>query len=238
MFLRAAGVASGDLHVAFAAPDVSELATPPQAYGSSIPLDKALSDEVLLCWQMNSEPLPALHGGPVRAVVPGYIGARSVKWVTAITVQNAPSDNYFQSTAYHIMPADVDPDSAEPHTGFSLSSVALNCDVLVPDDGATVAAGALTISGYALAGDNRLVTRVDVSLDGGLSWQQAELGRDLGPWAWRKWTLWVEAAPGPLTITARAWDSTGASQPECADVLWNPKGYANNSWARVRVDVR
>jgi sulfite oxidase len=237
--LAAAGVRPVDgLHVVFNAPDISELATPPQCYGSSIPLAKAISGEVLLSWQMNSEPLPRLHGAPVRVVVPGYIGARSVKWVTGITVQQAPSDNYFQSTAYHIMAADVDPDTAEPHTGFPLSSVALNCDILVPDDSATVPAGALTVSGYAFAGDDRQVTRVDVSLDEGRNWRQAKLTPHLGPWAWQPWTLTVDAAPGPLTITARAWDSTGALQPESPAALWNPKGYANNSWAVVRVEVR
>jgi sulfite oxidase len=136
------------------------------------------------------------------------------------------------------MAADVDPDTAEPHTGFPLSSVALNCDILVPDDSATVAAGALTVSGYAFAGDDRQVTRVDVALDEGRNWRQAKLTPHLGPWAWQPWTLTVDAAPGPLTITARAWDSTGALQPESPAALWNPKGYANNSWAVVRVEVR
>ena len=237
--LAAADAQRGDeLHVTFAAPDVSALAKPPQQYGSSIPLSKALSDEVLLSWRMNGQPLPRLHGGPVRIVAPGYIGARSVKWVTAITVQDAPSDNYFQSTAYHIMPADVDPDTAGPHTGFPLSSVALNCAILLPDDGAAVPAGALNISGYAFAGDDRRITRVDVSLDDGRTWRQAHLCRQVSAWAWRRWAFRVDVSRGPLTITARAWDSTGAVQPETAAALWNPKGYANNSWARVRIDVR
>ncbi|WP_156688124.1 sulfite oxidase [Mycobacterium sp. Marseille-P9652] len=237
--LTAAGVRPRDgLHVAFCAPDRSKLATPPQPYGGSIPLDKALSDEVLLSWQMNSRPLARPHGAPVRVVVPGYIGARSVKWVTDIRVQDSPSDNYFQSTAYHILPADVDPDTAEPHTGFPLTSVALNCEILEPDDGRSVAAGPLTISGYAFAGDDRRITRVDVSLDRGENWRQAILGRDLGPWAWQFWSLTAEVEPGPLTITARAWDSTGASQPESAASLWNPNGYANNSWASVTVAAR
>ena len=95
-------------------------------------------------------------------------------------------------------------------------------------------------SGHAIASRDAKgrVTRLDVSLDEGRSWRQAELGRELSPWAWRRWALTVDAARGPLTITARAWDSTGATQPESAAALWNPKGYANNSWARVQVDVR
>ena len=236
--LRAAGVEPGDgLHVAFSAPDESELASPTQPYGSSVPLSKALSEEVLLAWEMNGAPLPRVHGGPVRVVVPGYIGARSVKWVDGITVQDRPSDNYFQATAYRILPPDADPDAAGPGDGISLSSVALNCAILVPDDGASLAAGALTVRGYALAGDDRGVARVDVSLDGGESWRQADLDPELGPWAWRFWSLSADIRPGPLWILARAWDTTGALQPESAAALWNPKGYANNSWARVEARV-
>ncbi|HEY7052280.1 MAG TPA: sulfite oxidase [Mycobacterium sp.] len=235
--LRSAGVpVSG--HVAFSAPDVSELATPEQTYGSSIPLAKAMADEVLLVWEMNGQPLPRIHGGPVRVVVPGYIGARSVKWLTGVTVQAEPSDNYFQAVAYRILPADFDPDSAGPGDGISLSSVALNCDILTPDEGTDVPAGALTVSGYAFAGDDRGVARVDVSVDDGRTWQQAELGPELSRWAWRRWQTTVEARPGPLRLTARAWDTTGATQPESAASLWNPKGYANNSWAHVQVTVR
>lgn len=236
--LRAAGVESrDDLHVAFGAPDESELASPTQPYGGSIPLPKALSDEVLLAWEMNGEPLPRVHGGPVRVVVPGFIGARSVKWVDSITVQDRPSDNYFQATAYRILPPDADPDAAGPGDGISLSSVALNCDVLDPDDGASVPAGPLTIRGYALAGDARGVARVDVSVDGGHAWRQADLSDDVSPWAWRFWSVTAELRPGPVRIMARAWDTTGALQPESPAALWNPKGYANNSWAQVDVLV-
>ena len=181
--------------------------------------------------------LPEPHGGPVRVVVPGFIGARSVKWITTITVQIAPSDNYFQSTAYRLLPADADPETAAPGAGLSLSSIALNSDILVPDDGAVIPAGPLTIRGYALAGDDLGVARVDVSLDDGVTWRQACLQPQRGPWAWRLWSLGVEVPRGELRITARAWDSTGALQPESAAALWNPKGYVNNSWARVTLNV-
>jgi DMSO/TMAO reductase YedYZ molybdopterin-dependent catalytic subunit len=103
----------------------------------------------------------------VRVVVPGYIGARSVKWVNAITVQETPSRNYFQVIAYRILAADSDLDTVSPDDGLSLSAVALSCDILVPDDGAVVPAGALNTLEYAFAGNGVGIARVEVSLDEG-----------------------------------------------------------------------
>jgi sulfite oxidase len=232
--LEAAGVDHGEgLHVEFAAPDVANEARPVQAYGSSIPLRKAMSGEVLLAWQMNGEPLPRIHGGPVRAVVPGYIGARSVKWLSAITVQPFPSHNYFQALDYRILPPDVDPDTAAPGVGISLSSLPLNCDILTPSDGDRIQDGSLTIRGYAMAGDGRDIARVDVSVDDGRSWRQAALEPATSRWAWRFWSITVDVVAGPVTVTARAWDDTGATQPESPASLWNPRGYGNNAWAQI-----
>jgi sulfite oxidase len=236
--LAAAGVHQEDgLHVAFEAPDVAQEARPAQSYGGSIPLSKAMSQEVLLAWQMNSEPLPRAHGGPVRVVVPGYIGARSVKWVTAITVQPGPSENYFQSLDYRILPSDADPDTIAAGEGISLSSLALNCDILDPTDDDRVARGRLIVRGYGIAGDGRSVERVDVSLDDGRTWQLADLHPAPSKWSWRPWSLTVDVTPGPLRITARAWDDAGALQPESAASLWNPRGYGNHAWARVALSV-
>jgi sulfite oxidase len=232
--LKAAGVRhESGLHVAFGAPDVALEARPAQPYGSSIPLSKAASAEVLLAWQMNGHPLPRVHGGPVRVVVPGYIGARSVKWVDRVTVQEVPSPNYFQAVDYRILPPETDAETLVPGEGISLSSLPLNCDILEPADGEHVAAGQLIVRGYALAGDGREVARVDVSVDEGISWRQADMQSSPNPWTWRFWSLTVDVPPGPLTVTARAWDETGTTQPESSASLWNPRGYANNAWSRI-----
>jgi len=236
--LSAAGVSHHDgLHVEFLAPDVAEEARPVQSYGSSIPLDKAMSAEVLLAWQMNGQPLPRAHGGPVRVVVPGYVGARSVKWVTTVIVRNSPSHNYFQALDYRILPPEADPETVAEGEGISLSTLPLNCDILTPTDYDHIPAGALTIRGWAMAGDGQGIGRVDVSLDGGQTWRQAELHPPRSKWAWSRWSLTVDVASGPLSITARAWDDTGMTQPESPASLWNPRGYGNNAYARVQLNV-
>jgi sulfite oxidase len=236
--LRAAGPRPEATHVTFSAPDISQIPDPPQPYGGSITLAKALAGEVLLAWAMNGQPLPPVHGGPVRVVVPGYIGARSVKWVELITLQDHPSDNYFQATAYRLRPAAAPPAPAGPGGGLSLGAVALNSAILRPGDGTVLAAGPAEIAGYAVAGDNRGIARVDVSADGGQTWHQADLGPDAGPWAWRQWQATLDLTAGDTEIIARAWDTSAAAQPESAAHLWNPKGYVNNSWARLHVTAR
>ena len=219
-------------HVGFEGSDLCMEAIPAELFGGSIPLDKACRPEVLLAWTMNGEPLPRVHGAPLRVVVPGYIGARSVKWLERIEVRSTPWPGYFQHVVYRLLPEDGTPG---PGAGMPLGLVALNSDVLSPADGETVAAGPLEVRGYAFAGGERHVARVDVSLDGGASWSQAELLEDLGRWAWRHWRITVELAPGEHEILVRAWDSSAATQPEDDATLWNPKGYVNNARPRVRV---
>jgi sulfite oxidase len=219
-------------HVGFDGADLSSETKPAERFGGSIPLDKARRPEVLLAWAMNGEPLPLVHGAPLRVVVPGYIGARSVKWVERIEVRSRPWQGYFQHVVYRLLPEDGTPG---PGAGMPLGLVALNSDVLSPADGEMVSAGPVDVRGYAFAGGERHVERIDVSLDGGGSWSQAELLDDLGPWAWRHWRITVDLAPGEREIVVRAWDSSAATQPEDEAALWNPKGYVNNARPRVRV---
>jgi sulfite oxidase len=232
--LALAGPLDEGAHVGFVGLDVCAGADPVQPFAGSIPLDKACRPEVLLAWGMNGAPLPSVHGAPLRVVVPGYIGARSVKWLQRIEVRSAPWDGYYQHVVYRLVPEGVSPG---PGVGMPLGLVALNADVLSPANGATVAAGPVKVRGYAFAGGERHVTRVDVSLDAGARWSQAELLDDLGPWAWRHWQITVDLPPGEHEIVVRAWDSSAATQPENEAALWNPKGYVNNARPRVLVRV-
>lgn len=231
--LQAAGIAAGAGHVAFEAPDVAPEASPPQRFGASVPISKATTDDVLLAWGMNGHPLPAVHGAPVRVVVPGYIGARSVKWVDRITVRERPSENFFQAIAYRLLPPGDDPRTAPPGEGLQLGPIAVNAAILDPADGATVPAGPSTITGYALGADDRGVARVDVSCDGGRSWHQAALGAAASRWSWCLWQLALDLPPGEVEIIARARDTAGTVQPESGAHLWNPKGYCNTAWSRI-----
>jgi sulfite oxidase len=218
--------------VGFEGADVCPEAEPVQQFGGSVPLDKASRSEVLLAWAMNGEPLAAVHGAPLRVVVPGYIGARSVKWLERVELRSRPWSGYFQHVVYRLLPADGTPG---PGAGMPLGLVALNSDVLSPRDGQTVAAGPVELGGYAFAGGDRYVSRVDVSTDGGVSWTQANLLEDLGRWAWRHWCLTLDLPAGEHELLVRAWDSSAATQPEDEAALWNPKGYVNNARPRIRL---
>jgi sulfite oxidase len=218
--------------VGFEGADVSSEVEPVQRFGGSIPLDKGARSEVLLAWAMNGEPLRAVHGAPLRVVVPGYIGARSVKWLERIELRSEPWPGYFQHVVYRLLPADGTPG---PGAGMPLGLVALNSDVLSPRDGQTVAAGPVEVHGYAFAGGDRYVSRVDVSTDGGATWTQASLLEDLGRWAWRQWRITLDLPAGEHELLVRAWDSSAATQPEDEAALWNPKGYVNNARPRIRV---
>jgi sulfite oxidase len=230
--LALAGPLGDAAHVGFAGADLCPEAQPAQRFGGSIPLDKATRPEVLLAWSMNGEPLAPVHGAPLRVVVPGYIGARSVKWLERIEVRAEPWRGYFQHVVYRLLPEDQAPAAG---AGMPLGIVALNADVLAPADGEAVAAGQVEVRGYAFAGGERHVARVDVSLDGGATWAQAELLDDLGRWAWRHWRITVDLAPGEHEVVVRAWDSSAATQPEDEASLWNPKGYVNNARPHIRV---
>ena len=234
--LARAGCEAGDLHVAFASADEVVMGDAVTFFGGSIPLAKALAPEVLLAYEMNGESLTPEHGFPLRVVVPGYIGARSVKWLTGISIQDRPSDNYFQQHDYKLLPAASGPEGPDWSAGVMLGELPVNSAILTPADGSELQGGEVIVEGYAMVGGGRAIGRVDVSTDGGATWRKAELDRN-GPWAWALWRATVELSPGPAEIVVRAWDSAAQTQPERLQTVWNSKGYMNNAWHRIAVRV-
>ena len=140
--LELAGPRAEAAHVGFVGADMCPEAKPAQLFGGSIPLDKAQRPEVLLAWAMNGEPLPPVHGAPLRVVVPGYIGARSVKWLERIELRSEPWAGYFQRVVYRLLAEDEVPATDR---GIALGLIALNSAILSPADGATVTAGPVKV---------------------------------------------------------------------------------------------
>jgi sulfite oxidase len=235
--LELAGIRPDAAHVAFTGLDEVERRGRRFGFGGSIPLDKALGPEVLLVDEMNGAPLTPLHGGPLRLVVPGYIGARSVKWLGEIMLQAGPSDNYFQAVAYQHYPPDVAAATAVEGAGRMLDELFVSAAICAPRDGASLPAGPVTVSGYAVGQGGQPVERVEVSADGGQTWAEAALDGPRPWWTWQLWSAVVRLEPGRSTLVARAIDSAGHTQPADLSATWNYKGYMNNAWHRIEVQA-
>src|SRR5215213_4816871 len=229
--LRSVGVADQARHVEFIGLDRVERQAERFGFGGSIDLTKALSDEVLLATDLNGAPLPPAHGFPLRAVVPGWVGARSVKWLGSISLRTDPTENYFQTQAYRVQ-RELNPrDPRDVSAGVALSEVPVNSVIVDPTPDRQLPPGRTTVRGWAMGSAARTVTRVEISLDSG-PWIPARLLPQESAWTWTLWEAELDLAPGTHTLTVRATDSSGATQPESIRDTWNVKGYANNAWHR------
>lgn len=203
----------------------------------SIPLQKALHPATLLALKMNGQPIPDIHGFPARLIVPGWVGASFLKWVTRLSATAARHNGFFMNPAYRYPRYSVPPGGAanaadlEPITGMPVKST-----ITAPEDQSKLALGAAaTARGFAWAGE-QAIERVEVSTDGGSTWRSAKLSEPKLRFAWRLWQLdWKPAEPGYYTILSRATDSAGRVQPVVAP--WNPSGYLWNAIDRVGVIV-
>jgi DMSO/TMAO reductase YedYZ molybdopterin-dependent catalytic subunit len=201
-----------------------------------LPLGKAMHADTILAYEMNGEPLPVANGFPLRAIVPGWEAAYSVKWLTHVQVSDREHEGFFVQTAYRYprMPvapgATVEPRDMAPLTGLTVKSL-----ITSPLEGATMSPGTIKVAGFAWAGEATIV-RVDVSTDNGSTWSPATLGNDRAPYAWRQFQFsWRVKTPGSYLILTRAADDRGRVQPLVAQ--WNPGGYLFNAVDRVRVNV-
>ena len=226
--LTRAGIQPDAKHVWFEPADEAPLPSTPR-FVRSIPIEKATRD-VLLAHTMNDEPLPHLHGAPLRAVVPGWYGMASTKWITRIRVEAAPSDNHFMVRGYRYNRPGEDPTTAAPVEEMRIKSV-----ITQPLDGDRVPLGKVRVQGFAWG--PRSVRLVETSRDGGKTWSPAGFMGETSPMAWRHWATEIDVkSRGPITVMARATDGAGTRQPLEPEI--NAGGYANNAIHKVSVRAR
>jgi DMSO/TMAO reductase YedYZ molybdopterin-dependent catalytic subunit len=231
--LRRAGVKETGKHVMFRGLDEVPGKVPP--FIRSVPIEKALDADTLVATHMNGAPLSKHHGFPARALVPGWIGAASCKWLTEIKVLESEFVGNFMSPGYRfpnqpVKPGDaVKPEDTHVVTGLNVKSV-----ISGPLDGASVKAGRVAVHGAAWAGEAD-IAKVEVSIDRGASWTPAALGHDQSRYAWRLWSYEWKAKGGDYSILTRATDSQGRTQPN--NPAWNPSGYLYNAVDQVKIHV-
>ena len=226
--LAKAGLAAGAKRVRFAGLDVPPMDGAPQ-FIKSVPLDIALRDDVLVAWGMNGEPLPMLHGYPLRIVVPGWFSTYWVKMLSTIEVLGGEDESYYVAKSYRMPARPITPDDKDFPT-VSITTMPPRALITSHADGETVQRGApLTLRGIAMGGDAALA-RVDLVGEG--FELPCTLGPDEGPYAFRLWEVTIpEVTQNLANIGVRAANVAGAVQP--AALNWNPSGYARNVIERI-----
>jgi sulfite oxidase len=214
-----------------------------EAYGASIPIQAALDPrgDVILAYAMNGEPLPRDHGFPLRAIVPGHVAARSVKWLSRITISDEESHSQWQRKDYKCFgPNESNPDWEKAP---AIQEMPVNSAITTVQ----LDSGMARVQGYAYSGGGRSIIRVDISLDNGKTWDQARLLNDkpIGrkSWAWRRWQYegaisLAQAGENNQkcsTILVKATDDAYNSQPESHKGIYNARGNLANAWHRLKV---
>ncbi len=230
--LERAGVKSTAKHLHTFGSDKPPEKVPP--FHRSLEVEKVLADGIL-AWEMNGHPLPALHGAPVRLIVPGWAGDHWMKWLVRLSPQPEAQTGFYMDTAYRYPTtpgepgAPVAPENTQPVTELFVKS-----SITDAPSAAKVGAPA-TIRGFALSGAPD-IAKVEVSDDGGATWRAAALDPRHDPYAWRLWSFrWEPRAAGRATLLVRATDSRGSVQPK--EAVWNPSGYLHNAWPAAEIEV-
>lgn len=244
-------------HVCFAGPEKEGL--PNGTYGTSIDIATALNPfgDVLIAYEQNGIKLHPDHGYPLRVVIPGWIGGRMVKWLETIEVTAAPSENYYHFFDNRILPTHVDAERAKSEgwwyrPEYLFNQLNINSAIVYPANGEQLTltgAGVYTIKGYAYSGGGRKITRVEFSLDGGITWTLCKLDypeeryshapKSGKYYCWMFWEytidkfMFLNAATGSGELRCRAWDEASNTQPK--DITWNLMGMGNNCHFTVKV---
>jgi sulfite oxidase len=202
-------------------------------FASSVPLAKAMDESTILAYEMNHEPLARDHGYPVRVIIPGYAGARSVKWLDSITVQRSEATNFYMQRDYKVLPAEVK--SRDRHdmekiwsSVPALQEMGVQSAICSPRNGETVVSedGGVDIKGYAVAGEDGPIKAVRVSTDQGKTWNDADITYQEGKYSWTLWKYRLHKVTPSTKIWSRAESASGILQPILPP--WNLRGVMSN----------
>ena len=233
--LKKAGLAKSSAHVHFLGADAPPTPKTP-AFFRSIPIERALDPTTLLATGMNGEPLPLLHGGPIRLVVPRWTGNHWMKWVRTITLAEAEASGFYNKTAYKMPKSPVAPDvTPKPEDLVPVTLMNVKSLITAPADGSLQKPGLIEIRGVAWTGEG-FVNNVGVSTNLDPTWKAAALLDEPTPGSWRRWTCQVELPKsGKLIVRAQATDSNGQTQPESTP--WNKSGYLWNGIDSITISI-
>ena len=233
--LKKAGVKTAGINVEMHAADRPPGTMP--AFVRQVPMAKAMHPDTIVAYDMNGEPIPLVHGAPLRAIIPGWEGAYSVKWLNALNVLAKDSDSFWVATGYRyptrrVAPgAAVDAKDMAPLTGLVVKSL-----ITTPANGASQGVGKVMVGGFAWAGEDD-IKAVDVSIDNGATWRPARLTGEQARYAWRAFAFEFNAPrPESYLILSRATDAKGNMQPAVSQ--WNPSGYLWNQYDSIRIEVK
>jgi DMSO/TMAO reductase YedYZ molybdopterin-dependent catalytic subunit len=235
--LDKAGIDPGAVAVRFGGLDQATVSDG-APFKKSLSVDHARQPEVMIAYAMNGKPLPLLNGYPIRLVVPGWYSTYWVKMLNDIEVLNTPDDNFWMKSAY-LVPDNPHADMKPGESGVTLVPI----NRMLPRSfitnlqaGAQLKANARAgLRGLAMGGDCG-VAKVEISTDDGQTWRAAKLGRDEGPYSFRRWS--AEPAlgvAGDAVLAVRCSNIKGEMQPNESN--WNGSGYMRNAVERVPVKL-
>jgi DMSO/TMAO reductase YedYZ molybdopterin-dependent catalytic subunit len=235
------GIADDAVYVAYEGVDRHLSGDPTKLpISRGVPMAKALEKESLIAWSMNGEPLPLLHGYPLRMVCSGWPASVCGKWINKVLIRDRVHDGpKMKGQSYRVPCKPVAPGTAVADEDMCIiESMPVKSLITYPKSGVSHVMGEpLALRGHAWAGDLR-VERMFVSTDFGTNWQRASLERPVNRLAWQRWSAAIDfPAPGYYEVLARAEDENQNSQPVVLPG-WNPRGYLNNACHRIAVEVR
>ncbi len=234
--LKKAGIKPSGVEVLFDGADVP--IGKMQDFRRTITAKKALDPNTLLAYEMNGETLPVKHGFPLRLIAPGWASDSWCKWLTTLTVLDKEFDGFWMKNAYRRPDHPVAPGTAlTPEEMVPVTSLKVKSVIAAPLSGAVVPPGQpVTFKGVAWGGDTGPISMVDISVDGGRTWRQAELGREKSQFGWRQWQFtWTPPRESYYNVMARAKDIAGNIQPAVEE--WNPSGYSWNVVQAIGINV-